>query len=31
MKLEITFREDGDGFVVPVFRPAPENTQKERA
>lgn len=30
MELEIAFREDGDGFVVPVFRPAPEGTERNR-
>lgn len=28
MELEIDFREDGDGFVVPVFRPVPDNTER---
>ena len=30
MALEIAFREDDDGFVVPVFRPATESTERNR-
>lgn len=30
MELEIAFREDADGFVVPVFRPATESTERNR-
>lgn len=30
MELEIAFREDDDGFVVPVFRPATESTERNR-
>ena len=30
MELEIGFREDDDGFVIPVFRPATESTERKR-
>nr|WP_090277350.1 OB-fold domain-containing protein [Mycolicibacterium komanii]CRL71699.1 putative nucleic-acid-binding protein containing a Zn-ribbon [Mycolicibacterium komanii] len=30
MQLEIGFREDDNGFVVPVFRPATESTERKR-